>query len=467
MIERHCAASSVQVALDCLKARGVAMPLHLRCVSDNATGETKNSTTFLWMSWLVARGVFASGMLAQGRVGHTHGRQDRTFAFAARGLTRSRVLQDPADFAERLRATLSPHCKAYAILHVEKIEASMRWTDFFSTLPASLKFGGHTQHKAATDRGEEACHVFKFVTRQSCSGLTINTPFPDAPPHPSDVVLLLKLHMSSTSLAQPPMICFPHAFLELLPPKVSEQPNLRVPLTDRQKKEFLKTARLVEQAPWQLRRAAQYLRTLVEENTAAMSSRWVLPKIMWLLHGLERPQHDAPAIEQVFDLGFAVTKPLEVTIRGGAESLPIGRRMTGKHTPIGRRMTGKHTARRSPGATVKGAPPASRAVETGAPPGSTIAAAEHVAPAAAAESVIPRPKAGPGAGAVAAASAGDACPAASRSKRRRVVHVPADVEVGCAKCRFGAKGCARCREKAGLVDMGDGRWLSPGDVGKG
>ncbi len=48
-----------------------------------------------WAAWLTMRGFFQSVVLAQPQVGHTHGRQDRCFAKAAKGLSRATVLEDP------------------------------------------------------------------------------------------------------------------------------------------------------------------------------------------------------------------------------------------------------------------------------------------------------------------------------------------------------------------------------------
>ena len=63
---------ALEVAFGQLSARGLPMPAHFLCYSDNATGETKNNSMFQWMCWLVARRKIVSGMLCQGRVGHTH-----------------------------------------------------------------------------------------------------------------------------------------------------------------------------------------------------------------------------------------------------------------------------------------------------------------------------------------------------------------------------------------------------------
>ena len=114
------------------------MPAHFRCYSDNASGETKNNSMFQWMCWLVARRKIVSGMLCQGRAGHTHGRQDRTFAAVARGLRRCGVLEDPGHFAERIRECMS--AKARGIFEVDKLEGALPWRAFFARLPPHFRF---------------------------------------------------------------------------------------------------------------------------------------------------------------------------------------------------------------------------------------------------------------------------------------------------------------------------------------
>jgi hypothetical protein len=109
---------ALEVAFGQLSARGLPMPAHFRCYSDNASGETNNNSMFQWMRWLVACRKIVSGMLCQGRVGHTHGRQDRTFAAVARGLRRCGLMEDPGHFAERIRECMS--AKARGIFEVDK-----------------------------------------------------------------------------------------------------------------------------------------------------------------------------------------------------------------------------------------------------------------------------------------------------------------------------------------------------------
>ena len=56
---------------------------------------------------------------------------------------------------------------------------------------------GHVQTKHMSDRGEEACHVWRFMRRcyVNWSG-EIKTAWPEVAPDPHDVILLVKFHLS-------------------------------------------------------------------------------------------------------------------------------------------------------------------------------------------------------------------------------------------------------------------------------
>ena len=150
-IQRTMISRGLEDASEALAERGVPMPAHLRCVSDNATGETKNNSVFFWMCWLVARHNLLTGMLCQGRVGHTHGREDQKFSTMAKGLRRSEVLQDPGDFATRIRETWRPCTRRR--LAIEQLNGALRWTDFLPGCPRIFVVRGLSQTKAASETG--------------------------------------------------------------------------------------------------------------------------------------------------------------------------------------------------------------------------------------------------------------------------------------------------------------------------
>ena len=59
-------------------------------------------------------------------------------------------------------------------------------------------------------KGQEACHVFKFVCRESLDpNIEVHNAFSGIEESPRDVVLLAKPFMGSEELAQVPKVCFP------------------------------------------------------------------------------------------------------------------------------------------------------------------------------------------------------------------------------------------------------------------
>ena len=92
----------------------------------------------LGMCWLVARRKILTGMMCQGRLGHTHGREDRKFAIMARCLQRRVVFQDPSDFATRNEETLTS--STHGKLVIEKLTGALRSRDLFARLPPYILF---------------------------------------------------------------------------------------------------------------------------------------------------------------------------------------------------------------------------------------------------------------------------------------------------------------------------------------
>ena len=159
----------------------------------------------------------------------------------AKGLRRSEVLQDPGDLAARIRDTLRPCTRRR--LAIEKLNGALRSTDYVALLPPQLCFRGLSQTKAASERGEEACHVFKFVRRESLDPkIEIHNPFSGVEESPRDVVLLIKAFMGSLELAQVPEVCFPFVGLKYVGDPRALQICTPGNLSQRQSREFLRTA---------------------------------------------------------------------------------------------------------------------------------------------------------------------------------------------------------------------------------
>ena len=83
----------------------------------------------------------------------------------------------------------------------------------------------------------------------------------------SDVFLLCKHYMHSTSLTQKPALLLPANRLSRLGPAPTE-PLARNSFSERQLQEFRKTARQIALAPWNLIRASNYLVELCDSNEA-------------------------------------------------------------------------------------------------------------------------------------------------------------------------------------------------------
>lgn len=89
----------------------------------------------------------------------------------------------------------------------------------------------------------------------------------DRPGKDKDVILIMKQFMRSQCLSQPPVVILPCERAQHM--RQLEAPTHLAPrnsLSERQLKEYRKTASRVEAEPWSLRRAATYLRKLCQEN---------------------------------------------------------------------------------------------------------------------------------------------------------------------------------------------------------
>ena len=88
----------LQRSFEVLQGRRKNFPAVLRCVSDNATGETKNQIMCKFLAWLVFKRKVKSAELAQFRVGHTHNRQDQRFAVCGTAIVKpSTHMEDPLE----------------------------------------------------------------------------------------------------------------------------------------------------------------------------------------------------------------------------------------------------------------------------------------------------------------------------------------------------------------------------------
>ncbi|CAK9057168.1 unnamed protein product [Durusdinium trenchii] len=168
------------------------------------------------------------------------------------------------DFVSVIKANVTP-CKGRELV-VELLPGSHNWKEFYEQY--SLNIAGLVPNPHVKDKSQMTVnHCWRFIKRsdlplyddkcgdswcaKEISGETYDK-------SDNDCVLLLKHLVNSESLSQPPLIVLPEAFRSRLQQPVKVLPrNL---LADRAKKEFLRTAELVEQDPWLLTKAANALR---------------------------------------------------------------------------------------------------------------------------------------------------------------------------------------------------------------
>ena len=520
------------------QARGRPFPRHLRLHSDNATSEGKNQTVFYLAAWLAHR-LFESVVLTQFGVGHTHFKLDQRFSEIRFALSQCTVLQDPDSFMQAISEGVQP--REGRDLKVHRLRAAPHFREFFQQL--DLNVSGHTQTKKKTENHEEAVHVFVFQRRDSFQGV-VPDDTAECPPEAGDVILTCRQHLSSQELSQAPLLFAGAAdFAKLLPGGPSEL-TPRGSFSDRQKKEFQKTAEKISQPPWNMEQGCAYLLKLLQENADNSADDWQPPSMSWMLNG---KSEDGQSLQQVKPVltgrefqwnhlkpaAVAVARPpaklRRLKVKQPAVSMDTGHANTAGSAPqnqaaeaaadvllpppAGPEEASLPDARGAepadalpPPATAEASlpdegeadvllPPAalseeefplsSLAVPAPAPPNEAREAAgapageygrngapAHVAilrrPAAAqpAVSAAAKATARPEAAAKGRATAKTKAkaqpapppnavenPAGNRNVRRRLGHLPmpANVNLGCPKCRYGSKGCMTCRARAGLV----------------
>ncbi len=447
-------ADALDHAQEVCARHGRCVPQMLRVVSDNASGETKNQSVFKFLAWTVFRRRFRCAESAQLRAGHTHNRQDQRFAVAATAIHRdgSKGLQDAADFAEVIRSSVKPIQGTMAPHAVELLKASWDWTSWLGELPVNV--AGHTTTAAKKAVGESAAHVFRFVLRSALEErlfsevqtgpLGVETAWPHLQQHPSDVILLTKLHIASLELSQTPMVFCPAVFMEKLDLSLL-RPAPSVPLSERQARELSKSAAYFVKPPLSLERTGEYLMSLVACDGSPMA---MPPPHHFLHHALPHPEESGvgnlslidPPLPDAMLLGEvqdgAAPGPVEAAAApvDAVGAVPPPEYMSALAQPKAARVTVSSKVKKRPAA----AEPAVSALAAGAPEG----ALDQLAPPRG--GVLRRPAA----------------------SRRRVELPPlAEGEhLGCGKCRQSANGCAQCRGRLGFQLTQPGFWVRTTEV---
>ena len=219
------------------------------------------------MAWLAWK-QFNSTEMTQFRPGHSHGRIDQAFSVIGTALNKQTVLQTPDDFQRVMEATRGRF--GQRLVRVLQIGALYNWVEFFAAL--GVQPHNHTQNPRMRPKDQEACHVFRFQRRDRMfhipgglgEGQQPHTVFAD-PLAADDVTLVTKHFLGSQSWAQEPEVFCPGARFRELPAEGPLPIPGRVKFSAKQMKEFGKTAKEVEQSPWNMRRAAAWLRDIVQK----------------------------------------------------------------------------------------------------------------------------------------------------------------------------------------------------------
>ena len=298
-----------------LENRGVGLPQTLRLHSDNASAELKNNNCFKFCSWLCHRKLFKEILVTMFRVGHSHSKIDQRFSECRGVLADHANLECPTEFLTALKKVKAREGRT---LNLEYVEAVADFGAFFDQLPVNVS--GHTQTRAKTEQGQEAVHVFSFSLRGNLpsSAGQVEERFPGHEPHPEDVILSVRLYVSSKEGSQPPQVIIPHAVMASFDPLGQGPTHVhgRRELTQRQVAEFTKTAHAVSQPPWNMHSASSYLLRLVTVSQEGGDPNWKPPSMTWTLRGTRSsvpPALVANAVQEE-DMQFMVRTPAPVAV---------------------------------------------------------------------------------------------------------------------------------------------------------
>lgn len=281
---------------DRVHAAGRQFPKGLRVHADNATSETKNQVAFKMGAFLLHLDLFEVIAWTYFQTGHSHGLPDQRFSEVRHLLFQESTLQTPADFV-RVLGKVKPRQQRELTIKTPKCMED--WTMFLQPLEIILK--GHvTTHKMKQNR-KHASHYFLMTRREKYAefgDVSMIENFDGEPAHPKDIILVLKSHLSSDDLSQPPFVVVPFSSLE----KMHGFPEYTValkPMAKETKKEMKKTIEKIIKPPWCMTDAAGYLNQLIaQEGTVpvAPGEDHPLQELCRKLHG----EDGAPAMKDQF-----------------------------------------------------------------------------------------------------------------------------------------------------------------------
>ncbi len=408
-----------------LAEKVLRLPEFISIKYDNTTREGKNQIVAKWMSWIQHRGIARQVQDGSGEPGHSHDPLDQRFSVISANLSRCKVLQTPEDFVNTIRKTVH-HVRGRKVF-ADILPGTWDWKGFFDSL--GLKASGIGASAAHPD----VCFSKRFLQlrdlpKLSLPGWELEVPamYLDLPRHPEDVVMVCKQFWASDRLAQPPLLWIPHSYFARLG-RFPTTPAERNTLSERQIKEYKKTAAEVVKKPWCLFRAGDYLEKWVANNTAGTYGR--PPDIPFLLAEDSEPVWSEEMAVEWRD--YAPAPPVRIAVEPDRKKArhmePIIVVPAPVHVSLPPDVGDELVDAARPLAPAAPASPAAPARSAAAP---AVPAAPGVPAATRGALVAKRP-----------ACAAPVAPAAGRPARARAAPKAMGMKLGCSKCRWAGVGC--------------------------
>ena len=132
--------------------------------------------------------------------GHSHGLPDQRFSELRDALQKASWIEDLQSFRDIIEGCVQGrHGRRLRTRHVSSL---YDYKGFFDSLETVLS--GHVQTAANNKKNLQACHSFMLCKRRVAEDMAlpeIESFFSD-PPHPDDIIMITKLHMSSEEISQ-------------------------------------------------------------------------------------------------------------------------------------------------------------------------------------------------------------------------------------------------------------------------
>ena len=465
---------AIATSFETLVAQGLHMPKELRVHSDNAPGEGKNQYMMKWAAHLVHLGYFEKATLSMFRCGHSHSKIDQRFSEVRGALCAATVLQTPDDFQKTITEHVFP--RSGRSLSCDIIDASEDYKSYYEDL--GVQVSGHTQTFKKFEQNLQAVHYFCFQKLGQLSeaeAQQVANPF-GTTPQLNDIVLQTKLYLSSNELSQEPCIFCPASFYDRLAQdkgQLDPKPASPGAISQDSRKQFLKTATVVEKPPWWYHDAADFLREMANPDRARLPS--CLQRLP-TLHVWKDGQSLEASLFSGADFTWGDRGPAKVVVtaakskakaRAKAQAQPADQ--AGRVADGGEPQQSPPPGPPSPESPAVGktpSPPPSPAAapstplgEMGSLPGTPgTPRSDFSQKVSSFARNLKRPSASlplntaakKGKAALKANTKAKAAPKGQAKTKVQVI-IPAGVELGCSKCRMNTKiGCSQCRRRHGL-----------------